>query len=114
MLTTKTHYNQPQGRKKCGKERYRGGKGEKRWAAGQAGGGGSRTMTRSSRTTREHNGRPGIFQGLIVVHLDRNVDNETIAVGGVEKKNITINHAGGGGGGTQGRRGEERKGEEMR
>ncbi len=69
--------------------------------------------TRLSRTTREQDGRPGIRRGLIVVHSNEDVDDETISVGGANKNNITINHEGGGGGGAH-RIGEERRGDEMR
>jgi hypothetical protein len=73
-------------------------------------------MTRLLRTTREHDGLPGICQGPIVVHFAEDVDEETITVGGANKNNTTINHEGGGGGGHTGdkRREKERRGEEMR
>jgi hypothetical protein len=40
------------------------------------------------RTTREQDGRPGVCQGLVVVHSDKDVDDETITVGGVNKNNF--------------------------
>ncbi len=38
------------------------------------------------RITREQDGRPGICQGLVVVHSDKDVDDERNTVGEADKK----------------------------